>query len=117
MHSTRFAVGTFVGEGGRKRRIEMADLENKLVLIQRMQSAANLAARLDDEFQDLLGIITARKWNTTAAPTDEELAHLGITSAQVTAFVGFMGQLNKLMAGQAVTTTAGRAVADAVRSL
>lgn len=95
----------------------MSDIENKLLLINRMQYAANKAAELDDAFQDMLGIITSRHWDTSGAPTDAELASLGIKAADVVAFVGFMAQFNRLMANQSVTPLAGRNISDVIRLL
>ena len=95
----------------------MSDIENKLRLINRMQNAAVRVTELDDVFQDMLGIITSRGWDTTGAPTDAELESLGIKAADVGAFVNFMTQHNLLMAGQPVTPMAGRRISDVIRVL
>lgn len=95
----------------------MADLQNKLLAIQQMQNIAKQMTDLADEAAAMQSLIVARGWNTTGAPTDAELTELGIKSAQVTAFVGLLAQYNKLMAGTAVTTTQGRTIADAIKSL
>ena len=95
----------------------MSDIDNKLLLINRMQRGAISAAALDDAFQDMLGIITSRHWDTTGAPTDIELESLGIKAADVGAFVNFMQQFNKLMLNKAITPVAGRNISDVIRLL
>ena len=95
----------------------MSDLENKLLLIDRMQHVAIRAVELDDSFQDILGIIISRHWDTTGAPTDQELTGLGIPATAIGDFVNLMVQYNNLMANRAVVPLNGRLVADAIRLL
>lgn len=95
----------------------MADLDNKIYAIQKMQNIAKQMAELADDSSAMQSLISARGWTTTGAPTDAELEQLGIKSAQVTAFVGLLAQYNRLMAGQAVTTIQGRTIADAIKAL
>ena len=92
----------------------MADIDNKKQAVATMQNIASQMSTLADQTSAMNLLFTARGWTSI---TDADVADKGITAAQVLAFVGLMTQYNRLMAGQAVTTTQGRTIADAIRSL
>lgn len=89
----------------------MTDSENKLSAVRVMQDMAATFADLDDKCRAKQLLITARGWDTTGAPSNEELLVLGIDQADVIAFVGFMSIFNTLMSGT------NRAIIDGMRSL
>ena len=95
----------------------MADLDNKIVAIQTMQNMASKFQELDDAAAAMQKLISSRGWNTTGAPTDAELAPLGIKAANVNQFITLLTQYNRLMNNQTVTQLTGRTFADAIRSL
>ena len=90
------------------------DLAEKLLLVSKFKNVAKAIADLDDDLVSDLKLITNRNWG---AMTDAELADLGITTARLTAYVALMTQFTRLMAGQTVTTTQGRAAVDGVRNV
>ena len=94
--------------------LQESDLANKKLAISAWRNLATSFGKLDDDAAAAIKLIAARGW---ASPTDAELAEFGFTAAQLVAFVGLMTQYNRLMTGQAVTTTAGRTIADVVKSL
>lgn len=95
----------------------MAELDNKILAIQQMQNLAKTLSELDDDAQAILKLITAREWNTTGAPTDEELAGLGIASADVVSFLTTLTQFGRFMGNQSVTTGTYRVYADQIKAL
>lgn len=95
----------------------MSDLDNKILAIQHMQNLAKSMSELDDQAAAILKLIVSREWNTTAAPTDEELAGLGILSADVVSFLTTLTQFNRFMSNQSVTTGTYRTYADQIKSL
>jgi len=90
------------------------DLAEKLLVVAKWKNVSKTLADLDDDLTGDLKLVTNRGWSTM---TDAELAELGITSARLTAYVTLMTQFTRLMAGQAVTTTNGRAAADGIRNV
>ena len=90
------------------------DLAEKLLLVSKFKNVAKALADLDDDLVSDLKLITNRSWG---AMTDAELADLGITTARLTAYVALMTQFTRLMAGQTVTTTQGRAAVDGIRNV
>ena len=90
------------------------DLAEKLLLVSKFKNVAKAIADLDDDLVSDLKLITNRNWG---AMTDAELADLGITTARLTAYVALMTQFTRLMAGQTVTTTQGRAAVDGIRNV
>ena len=90
------------------------DLAEKLLLVSKFKNVAKALADLDDDLVSDLKLITNRNWG---AMTDAELADLGITTARLTAYVALMTQFTRLMAGQAVTTTQGRAAVEGIRNV
>ena len=90
------------------------DLAEKLLLVSKFKNVAKALADLDDDLVSDLKLITNRNWG---AMTDAELADLGITTARLTAYVALMTQFTRLMAGQTVTTTQGRAAVDGIRNV
>lgn len=92
----------------------MADTDNKKLAIASIQNLAKEMAELSDRTNAMQLLITARGWSNVV---DADVQDKGITAAQVLAFVGLMTQFNNLMSGKAVTTTQGRTIADAVKSL
>jgi len=95
----------------------MADLENKLLAIDKMANIAKTLIETNSQILELQALISARSWGTTGAPKDDELLSRGITAANVTAMVGFMTQFSKLMAGSAVTTTQGTVICNGIKAL
>jgi hypothetical protein len=91
-----------------------ADLAEKLLLVRQFKNVAKAFADLDDDCQSALALITNRAWTSMS---DAELADLGLTSARLNAYVGFITQFTRLMANQTVTTTNGRAAADGIRNI
>lgn len=92
----------------------MSDLDNKKLAVSTMQNIAKQMSDLADNTAAMQSLITARGWSNIQ---DSDVSDKGITAAQVLSFVGLMTQYNKLMAGTAVTTTQGRSITDAIKSL
>ena len=90
------------------------DLAEKLLVVAKWKNVSKALADLDDDLASDLKLVTNRAWGTM---TDAELANLGITAARLTAYVAFMTQFTRLMAGQAVTTTNGRVAVDGIRNV
>jgi hypothetical protein len=90
------------------------DLAEKLLVVAKWKNVSKALADLDDDVAGDLKLVTNRAWSVM---TDAELADLGITAARLTAYVALMTQFTKLMAGQAVTTTNGRAAVDGIRNV
>jgi hypothetical protein len=90
------------------------DLAEKLLLVAQFKNLSKEFAALDDTCVSALKLITNRAWGTIP---DAELAGMGLTSARLVAYVGFMTQFTNLMKNSAVTTTNGRAAVDGIRNV
>lgn len=88
----------------------MSDL-NKMSAVRNMQSMAETMKQIDDNCRSMQLLIIARNWDTTGAPTDEDLLELGIQQGDVVSFVGLMAAFNTLMAGN------NRKIVDAMRTM
>lgn len=92
----------------------MADIDNMKIAIGTLQNIAKTMSELADQTNAMQLLIASRGWSNV---TDADVADKGITAAEVLLFVGLMNQYNRLMAGQTVTTTQGRTIADAIKAL
>lgn len=98
----------------------MTTLEQKVAFAQKAQNAANMGAQFYDLISDLQKVYLDRKWQPGGQDviTDEDLAGLGITAAQLSGLLQtFYARFAQLMTAQAVSGTIdGDAILNAVRS-
>jgi hypothetical protein len=94
----------------------MAANLRKQAFAREVQGVATALAQVSDKVADLNAVWLSRKLGSTDPVTDEDVADLRITAAQVTSFFSLADRLVKLMSNQSSTPIAGEDILNVLRN-